>query len=278
MRSLVQRAAVLALLPSLGLCAVAGSAAAAPSPSQTGASVTKTRICVTKKSKRARVVRTTEKCVRGETRMTWKRYQDFASSSAGNSSASTSDDTPAVGPAGPQGLTGETGPTGARGPAGSNGNTGATGATGEKGATGATGETGARGPQGAAGPSDVYTTTGTSSTVGLTEDATNRAALSLPAGSYFLMGQVNLASSSDLGQFFVTCRLRQSGTLIGQSDESAYDNTTDGIQAAQANLLITAPLVTSGATVTLRCQSFLGLPLASDVQLTAIQTGALHIQ
>ncbi len=41
-------------------------------------------------------------------------------------------------------------------------------------------------------------------------------------------------------------------------------------------MFLTAPLVTPGGTVTLTCQGVLGLPLVGNVQLTAIQTGALH--
>jgi hypothetical protein len=277
MRSLLRRAAVLALVPCLGAVAGATGASAATQPTETGASVTKTRVCVIKKTKRARVVRTTEKCVRGETRMTWKHYEAYASDASTDSGASSSDEV--VGPAGPQGLTGETGATGARGPSGSNGAAGATGAPGATGATGATGETGARGALGPAGPSDVYTTTGGARSVQSTSEET-RATLTLPAGSYLLLGQADVFSASGTGQYFVTCRLRDRGAPLTAVDGNIDDVTNDGtnVHPDQANLVLTAPLVTSGGTVTLTCQGFLGLPLVGDVQLTAIQTGALHVQ
>jgi hypothetical protein len=43
-----------------------------------------------------------------------------------------------------------------------------------------------------------------------------------------------------------------------------------------ANIVLIAPLVTTGGAVTLHCQGLLGLPLVGNVALTAIRTGALH--
>ncbi len=146
-------AAVLVPMATLSLAATASAQQSNPTESATA--VTKTRVCVVKKSKRARVVRITEHCRRHETRMTWRRYQQFAT----NSAASGSGDN-VVGVPGPQGLTGAQGPQGATGAQGAQGATGATGATGPAGPQGAVGATGAQGAQGAAGPSDIYTTTG----------------------------------------------------------------------------------------------------------------------
>ncbi|MCW3007014.1 MAG: collagen-like protein [Solirubrobacterales bacterium] len=280
MSSPLRRATALASLSCLGVAVIGSSAFAAQQPTETGASVKKTRVCVIKKTKRARVVRTTETCVRGETRMTWKRYQDFANSSASSTdnSAGSSDTTGPAGPAGPQGLTGETGARGAGGPAGATGATGAKGTAGETGATGATGATGERGAGGPAGPSDIFTTTGSSGLTTTSEDT--RATLTLPAGAYLLIGQANAFSSSTTGQFLVRCRLRDRGTQVSESSGSINDATADSpsTPADAANLIMTTPLFTAGGTVTLNCQGIFGLPLISGVQLTAIKTGALHVQ
>ncbi len=274
--SLFSRLSAAALVPVATL-AVAGAASAQKSaPTASGKVVTKTRICVVKKTKRARVVRITERCRRNERRMSWRRYQRYAT----NSAASGSGDN-VVGVPGPQGLTGAQGPQGATGAQGAQGPAGATGPAGPAGPQGLTGATGA---QGAAGPSDIYTTTGSA---GLTDSSEQtRASLTLPAGQYLLMGQANALSSSQIGQFFVRCRLRdQSSTQVAASDTSLNDSfkedggAADGDPATQpevANLFLTAPLVTPGGTVRLTCQGFLGFPLVGNVQLTAIKTGALH--
>lgn len=259
-------AAMLIPVATLAVAGVASAAAPQTDPTESATSTTKTRICVVKKTKRARVVRVTERCLRHETRMTWRKYQQFAS----NSAASDSGDV-AVGVPGPQGLTGEQGPQGATGAQGAQG---ATGTSGAKGDTGATGEPGA---QGAPGPSDIYTTTGSGGTSDGSEQT--RATLSLPAGAYLLLGQANAFSSSELGQFFLHCRLRHAGTQVDENTAQFEDVTTNAASGGRpdsANLLLTAPLVTSGGSVTLTCHGFLGLPLVGDVQLTAIKTGALH--
>src|SRR4051812_34100018 len=107
-------AAVLVPMATLAFASAASAATPAQStPTQSGSATVNTRVCVVKKSKRARVVRVTERCSRHEARMTWRKYQQFAS----NSAASGSGDV-AVGVPGPQGLTGAQGaqgPTGAQG-------------------------------------------------------------------------------------------------------------------------------------------------------------------
>jgi hypothetical protein len=204
--------------------------------------------------------------------MTWRKYQRFAT----NSAASGSDDA-VVGLPGPQGLTGPQGPEGATGAQGAQGAQGPAGPAGPQGPKGDTGATGATGGQGPAGPSDIYTTTGGLAATDGSEQT--RATLNLPAGSYLLLGQANAFSSSEIGQFFVHCRLRHLGSQLDDNTALFDDQTTDadsGARPHSANIFLTAPLVTSGGPVTLTCQGFLGLPLIGDVQLTAIKTGALH--
>jgi hypothetical protein len=266
------RLSAAALVPLATLAFAGAASAATPSrstPTESGTATTKTRICVVKKTKRARVVRVTERCRRHETRMTWRKYQKFAT----NSAASGSGDA-AVGLPGPQGLTGAQGPQGATGAQGAQG---PQGVAGPQGPQGDRGETGAAGSQGPAGPSDIYTTTGGLAATDGSEQT--RATLNLPAGSYLLLGQANAFSSSETGQFFVHCRLRHAGVQLDDNTVLFDDQTNDGPSGSRphsANLFLTAPLVTPGGAVSLTCQGFLGLPLVGDVQLTAIKTGALH--
>jgi len=249
------------------LLAMAPSAfAATPRQSQPvdeGTTVTKTRVCVVKrtKGKRARVVRVTERCRRNETRMTWRRYQDLVTRTA----ASSNEEIP-----GPQGLTGPQGPQGPQG---------ATGPQGPAGPQGQRGETGERGPMGPAGPSDIYTTTGASGNVTTSEDT--RATLNLPAGQYLLIGQARAVTSSTIGLALVRCRIRDRGTSVtetGATVDPSVDHDNDAMtdSVGEANMLMISPLTTTGGAVTLHCRGFLGLPLVDNVQLTAIKTGALH--
>jgi hypothetical protein len=171
-----------------------------------------------------------------------------------------------VGPQGPQGLQGPQGVAGAQGPLGDRG------------------ETGPAGSQGPAGPSDIFTTTGSVGAPPVGSEDT-RATLNLPAGSYLLMGQARALSASEVGLWFVRCRILSSGSPVAESSGSIddqNDDTGDAIDSGTAtrpqiaNMFMIAPLTTSGGPVTLRCQGILGLPLVDNVQLTAIKTGALH--
>lgn len=264
-------------LSALLICAVAAlmlsppAQAASPTraaePTESGSATVKTRICVRKKTRRARVVRVKERCRRGEARMTWKRYRDLASSNAASGDA-------VPGPPGPEGLSGPAGPQGPTGPTGPKGERGERGEPGERGERG---ETGATGPQGAAGPSDIFTTTGTAGAAGPVEDT--RATLNLPAGSYLLLGQATAFSSSEVGLWLVSCRIRDRGTPLVENGATIDDDNTDaatGGQPDMANIVMVAPLVTPGGSVTLHCRGVLGLPLVGNVNLTAIRTGALH--
>jgi hypothetical protein len=260
------------------ICAAAALVVAAPAasatpaaspeaaPADAGRITVKTRVCVRKKTRRARVVRVKERCHRGELRMKWRRYRDLVEENAGSGNLVP----------GPQGLTGPegpAGPTGAQGPAGPKGDAG------ERGERGETGPAGAIGPAGATGPSDIYTTTGATGAATGAEDT--RATLSLPAGSYLLLGQATAFSSSQVAQWFIRCRLRDRGTAVTENSATVDDQVDEvaagrPLQPASANLLLVAPLVTSGGPVTLTCQGFLDLPLVGNVNLTAIRTGALH--
>jgi len=265
-------AATVALTVAAGLTLTTVASAA-----DSGTATATTRICVTKKTKtkRARVVRTTERCRRNEIRMTWQRYEQVVSNSA-----ASSDDTPVIGP---QGLTGEQGPRGATGPAGATGATGPAGATGPRGEKGEKGDTGS---SGAAGPSDIFTTAGTD---GIPSTATEdtRATLTLPAGSYLLMGQARALSASEVGLWFVRCRIfsagapltEASGSIVDDEDDNGDggDNLSPATRPEVSNMFMMTPLtVGATTTVTLRCQGILDAPLVNNVQLTAIKTGSLH--
>jgi hypothetical protein len=127
------------------------------------------------------------------------------------------------------------------------------------------------------GPSDIYMTNGTAGQVGPAEQTL--ATLNLPAGSYLLLGQATALSSSEIGLYFVRCRLRDRGTQVvenGATIDDDHSNAATGSEPDMANIFMMAPLVTSGGAVTLHCHGILGLPLVGNVKLTAIRTGALH--
>jgi hypothetical protein len=262
-------AGLAALGGTLTALALAGPAVAAPSADapSSGTIRSKVRICVHRKTHTARAVRVTEKCRTHEQRLTWKQYQ--ASASGRNNTSG------AEGPQGPVGPIGPTGANGANGAKGANGANGATGAKGDKGDTGERGETGANGATGATGPSDIYTTVGSNMTM-LVGDQ-NTATLTLPAGSYLLQGQARVLSLGGTGVYLVHCRIRDRG--IDQSSISGA-STTDatGSDPDEGNMSITSTLTTTGGVVILRCRGFAPFAFVSDVQLTAIKTGALHIQ
>ena len=116
-----------------------------------------------------------------------------------------------------------------------------------------------------------------SGAAGPTEDT--RATLNLPAGSYLLLGQATAFSSSEVGLWLVSCRIRDRGTPLVENGATIDDDNTDaatGGQPDMANIVMVAPLVTPGGSVTLHCRGVLGLPLVGNVNLTAIRTGALH--
>jgi hypothetical protein len=279
------RRSVLSLpLAVLVLAAVPGTPAQAQSgdDAKAGAGVTvktkhkRVRVCVHRKTRRARVVHVKRRCRRVEVRMTWERFsakEDIRKLIGGR-----------VGPRGPQGPAGPQGERGPQGAPGSPGAQGATGAQGAEGQRGATGAQGVPGPTGAAGPSDIFTTTGT--TGATTGTHATRASLTLPAGSYLVMGQARALSASAIGLWFVNCRLRdRDATDIAEVDATIDDNEGDdphpvgtGGEPDVANISMMAPLVTPGGTVTLQCRGVLGLPLVDNVQLTAIKTGNLVVQ
>lgn len=254
---------VLTLIAMTALClglAVPANAAAPRQSDGPGAEQVraKYRVCVHRKTKKARVVHRVKRCRKAEIRMTFRRFA--------NNTAASSVET----------IAGATGPQGEQGPAGAQG---APGAQGVPGAKGDKGDTGVPGPVGPAGPSDIYTTTGASGAVTALEHT--RATLTLPAGSYLLMGQARAVSSSEFGLFFVKCRIRDRGAPHVEADATIDDNTSDvasGGRPAVANMTLTAPLVTTGGAVTLSCTGILGLPLVDNVQLTAIKTGNLVVQ
>ncbi len=257
---------VLTLIAMTALClglAVPANAAAPRQSDGPGAEQVraKYRVCVHRKTKKARVVHRVKRCRKAEIRMTFRRFA--------NNTAASSVET----------IAGATGPQGEQGPAGAQG---APGAQGVPGAKGDKGDTGVPGPVGPAGPSDIYTTTpGGDSTVvqGIFGD---RATLILPAGSYLLMGQARVISPLAIGFYSVDCRLRHTATdlatasVADQVHDADADTVPDGIQ--EDNLFLSAPLTLGApAVVTLRCQGGI-LPAPAIVrgaQLTAIKTGNL---
>lgn len=182
-----------------------------------------------------------------------------------------------VGPQGDVGPQGEIGPQGETGPQGAEGPAGEQGPPGPEGEQGAQGVPGDQGPQGPVGPSDAYhqevRAQGAFTPIGPATEQTTVAQLSLPAGSYFVDGHVDLLSTV-IGQ---TTRPICSLTGPGPVPEDVHQKTVDD-QAVRYNLsgAFTLP---SATVVRLQCfNTGTTGAQAADRQMTAIKVGALHTQ
>jgi hypothetical protein len=176
-----------------------------------------------------------------------------------------------------QGQRGPTGATGAQGPMGAQGSKGDTGSTGPQ------GPTGPAGPAGAPGPSDLYDAN-QRETVTLTPSYQSIAQLSLPPGTYFVSGNVQLESLADeANDLFVTCGLQSSdsGGNIGDSQAAVgkeyYAIGSVAVQGAQTALV--------DRTVALICHASVGLTPAAPAklyayggQISAIKVDELHAE
>jgi hypothetical protein len=161
----------------------------------------------------------------------------------------------------------QTGPSGPRGATGAQGPKGATGAQGPKGATGA------QGPAGPQGPSNGYSSY-TVGAVGIPNDNAAHivASLTVPAGSYMVIGKA-LISNSSAGQALDTCDLVPPGGRYNNGadiDESAA-STDPANNVAEETLSLVGPLTTSGGTITLQCAGVVNGTSAYDRHLAAIK-------
>jgi hypothetical protein len=166
-----------------------------------------------------------------------------------------------------QGVQGQTGPQGSQGPQGSLGPQGSQGPQGTQGPAGV-GSTGAQGP---AGISDVYVARLVSTGgFNLGNAGLDVASLTVPAGSYLIMGKAEI-SNADGSEQFVTCSLNTGDIIhIVMGGSSAFQNNlpTQGV-----SLLDTARFGVA-TTIVMHCQGFNNI--AKFVVLTASAVGVVH--
>ena len=155
-----------------------------------------------------------------------------------------------IGAVGPQGPPGPAGSGSSRGPQGPTGPQGPKGATGPTGASGPQGPPGSQGPQGPVGPSQAYVNYGGPAqtfTPGLTK---TMATVTVPPGSYTLLGNVRYSQGA------IGCSFVAAGTL--------RQKTGFGSGNAELTMLVIGDLTTATNTVIfLRCNAVLGTPYAS---------------
>src|SRR5262249_13171786 len=147
---------------------------------------------------------------------------------------------------GAQGAAGTEGARGGAGPQGPAGSQGAAGPQGPAGSQGAVGPQGPAGPEGPIGPSTAFTTAADGSTLVLLSDQpTNVAKLTLPAGNYVASGNVTVVSTSPVAN--VICSIRVNG--VAQDTDQQANTTALGARM----VLSVAVQLTTSSTVDESC-------------------------
>jgi hypothetical protein len=144
---------------------------------------------------------------------------------------------------------------------------------GDRGPAGATGPTGLTGAQGPIGPSSAVSAYNQSTVVyGSTGIGPALVSLTLPAGSYVILGKTTIADTTDN---------QNSNCWLGSSFTSGIIDVTGASTAlvqpaAQvASVDLVAPLNTTGTTISVFCQSNESHAQAKDSHLVAIKVGAV---
>jgi hypothetical protein len=222
------------------------------------------------------------------------------------------------GPAGAAGAAGATGATGATGPAGPGGPQGVAGPTGPAGPQGLTwqgawnisatynlndaagyngssyislaGGNAGNEPDtspsawslvasaGTAGPASIYYSGSTNAATIGTTFPLEVAALSLPAGQYWLSAKVLVSNTGGASNSKATCSLFNAAQLLDAAD-TIIGPYISGLGAPQATLSLQAPLSVTGAVnVTVLCSAQGAGYYTQSQMLTAIQTGNLIVQ
>jgi hypothetical protein len=154
---------------------------------------------------------------------------------------------------------------GNRGPAGPAGPAGPTGATGAQGPQGIQGIQGIQGP---IGPSSA-TSTFVSGDYDLDSQGNVIASLTLPAGSYVVMGNTTVYNTSTAQ--FTGCELNDSVAGVITTN---WASTSPGEPYVNSATL-TAPLTTTGSTVDIECYSDQAGTGVYDTHLIAIKLGSV---
>jgi hypothetical protein len=147
------------------------------------------------------------------------------------------------------------------------------GPPGPKGATGARGPTGAQGLTGPQGPSNGFSAYNLGpASIPQDNAAHTVASLTVPAGSYMVIGKALIYNSSG-GQALDTCDLvPPGGSYNGGTDIDQSTASTDPVYwVSEETLSLVGPLTTGGGTITLQCVSTLDPTSAYDSHLAAIK-------
>jgi hypothetical protein len=144
---------------------------------------------------------------------------------------------------------------------------------GPQGIQGVQGKQGIEGIQGPAGPTaglSAYNNT-SSLDVGTAESYTTLVSLTLPAGSYILIGKTTIENTSGA---VTTCYIVPPG---GTAPSGAIDLAfaTQSADTSDTEESLVAPLTTSGGTATLQCVSTVSGTTAHFPHLAAIQVGSV---
>ena len=151
------------------------------------------------------------------------------------------------------------------------------GPAGPAGAAGATGAAGAAGAVGPAGPSKATTVVHDNAGPNLTATDTALATLSnVEAGSYLIMGHINIFSANTTTADIASCRLRvNSGAQLIHSEAMiGGDGALKGVQDASLSLHATETL-TGTSTITMTCAGA-AVPImgTNGITLTAVKLGS----
>ena len=223
--------------------------------------------CYKTKSGKLRVAVT--KCRKNETPLSW--------STTGSTATGPTGPMGDPGPAGPIGRTGPVGPTGPAGPAGSAGPSGATGPIGPAGNPGFTGGPGPTGPTGATGPSSAVSNYTGDPTLPLTTTFADVVDVTVPAGSYFVIGKVEIVlNQTDAKTDEVFCNLISpdgGGTIVDKAN-----GTLDATNVTKDRRVLSfeAPLnQTAGGLVHIDCNDDSGKAGIAFRHLAAIALGSV---
>jgi len=155
---------------------------------------------------------------------------------------------------------------------------GAKGATGAAGSPGASGAAGASGQDGARGPSTAFSTNSGTEALSFPSPANEVLAvstLSLPAGSFDVLGKVLLNNNAS-SEAFARCELLLGSTVIDPGfDGMALGEEGEGSSDRQYIVLTAAGSLASPASASIRCKVTKTQGVYLDRSITAIQVGGV---
>ena len=148
---------------------------------------------------------------------------------------------------------------------------------GDAGSAGPPGATGPQGPAGISGATEVYESprTGDSSDTNVGTQGTTVAQISLPAGSYVVMGNVRLSNDdSDQQDYSLTVKINAADIVaIGGRITALGDDIGNSVIVP----ILTTLTTNTDTTLTIFVSGFsIHLETPKDIRLIAIKVGAIH--